>query len=824
MLQEGSDEPDLDAGLAAAFGPEVTLQESWTGQSVLVELARSVGAETRVVLPDPETTGDGGTTTVGGGGGTRYEFHGEIARGGMGVILRGRDNDLGREVAMKVLHPRHSGNRAMVQRFVEEAQIAGQLQHPGILQVYELGMQADRRPYFTMKLIKGKTLAELLEARNAPGDERRRFLSIFERICQTMAYAHARGVIHRDLKPANVMVGNFGEVQIVDWGLAKLIGRRAEGDAAVTIIQTTVAGGESMSGAVMGTPAYMPPEQARGEIDELDERSDVFALGAILCEVLTGRAPYEGPDALDDAREGRLDPALARLAESGADEELVALARCCLAADRRDRPRSAREASSRLGAYLASADERLRSSEMAAAEARAAAAQERRARRLILALAATVVLVIAGASAALISQQNERLKQMAANSQIANEHLASLTRLLEEARQAPVTNRGSSSWMALRAGGINIAALQARASLDEETRGRVDAFLDELSVADRDRRLIETIEEAVIVGATHTDAPSWVRMEAELRRAFSEWGLDLDQTTKEDIAARIRQSPMALQITDGLELWISTNMNLAMRGAGGFPEVEVPAWVAVLGEADPDEYRQRLRRQVWAVAPERSELDALADSAEFDQALPRTQSWLAVTYFRLGDAPSIDRMDRLYQRALTQHPDDFMLNFDYALALSHLGRTEPGRWKEAIGYFRAGLAIRPKTSGMWRWLGIAYRELSDLQQAIAALNQAIDLQGDHAATWVDLGRAKAADGDVDGAVEAYRRAIDLDENLGEAHCYFGLLHMEQGRLYEAYSALQKGHQAGSKDPTWEYPSAKWLSDCERRIAASIRQP
>jgi len=181
-------------------------------------------------------------------------------------------------------------------------------------------------------------------------------------------------------------------------------------------------------------------------------------------------------------------------------------------------------------------------------------------------------------------------------------------------------------------------------------------------------------------------------------------------------------------------------------------------------------------------------------------------------------------MDRLYQRALTQHPDDFMLNLDYALALSHLGRTEPGRWKEAIGYFRAGLAIRPQTSGMWRWLGIAYRELADFQQAIAALNQAIDLQDDHAATWVDLGRAKAANGDADGAFESYRRAIDLDDGLAEAHCYFGLLLMEQGRLFEAYTSLQKGHQAGSKDPTWEreHPSAKWLSECERRIAASIR--
>jgi serine/threonine protein kinase len=153
----------------------------------------------------------------------RYHLLGEVARGGMGAVLKGREVDLGRDIALKVLLEAHQGRVELVQRFVEEAQIGGQLQHPGIVPVYDLGQLADRRPYFTMKLVKGQTLAKLLAEREDPAHERPRFLGIFQQVCQGLAYAHARGVIHRDLKPGNVMVGAFGEVQVMDWGLAKVL-------------------------------------------------------------------------------------------------------------------------------------------------------------------------------------------------------------------------------------------------------------------------------------------------------------------------------------------------------------------------------------------------------------------------------------------------------------------------------------------------------------------------------------------------------------------------------------------------------------------------
>ena len=155
--------------------------------------------------------------------GDRYQLFGEIARGGMGAVLKGRDPDLGRDLAVKVLLEGHRDKPDLLRRFVEEAQIGGQLQHPGIVPVYELGTFADSRPYFTMKLVKGRTLSALLHERPNPQDDLHHFVGVFEQVCQTMAYAHARGVIHRDLKPTNVMVGGFGEVQVMDWGLAKVL-------------------------------------------------------------------------------------------------------------------------------------------------------------------------------------------------------------------------------------------------------------------------------------------------------------------------------------------------------------------------------------------------------------------------------------------------------------------------------------------------------------------------------------------------------------------------------------------------------------------------
>jgi serine/threonine-protein kinase len=280
----------------------------------------------------------------------------------MGCVLEGRDTRLGREVAVKVLLENHAGNGRLREHFAEEVRILGRLQHPGIVPVYETGAFPDGRPYFTMRLVNGQTLARLLAGRTGL-EGRPHFLKIFEQVCQAMAYAHSKGVIHRDLKPSNVMVGNFGEVQVMDWGLARAVVRGRRETATATDVGDTAEGETEnepgplplTEGPALGTPAYMAPEQAHGDIGRLDERTDVFGLGGILCEVLTGQPPYAGQDkqaVLAKARRADLADAFRRLDACGADQELLGLAKGCLAADPNDRPGDAGKLADAVTAYL----------------------------------------------------------------------------------------------------------------------------------------------------------------------------------------------------------------------------------------------------------------------------------------------------------------------------------------------------------------------------------------------------------------------------------------------------------------------------------------
>lgn len=333
----------------------------------------------------------------------RYDLIHEVGHGGIGVVYRSHDRIMRRELAIKVLRESYCDQPDARRRFFEEARVGSQLQHPAIVPVYELGWLDDRRPYFTMKLVEGHTLAKLLEDRSDIGQDLSRLVAVFDQVCQAMAYAHTQGVVHRDLKPTNIMVGAFGEVQVMDWGFAKVLTSPADGNATYRTGTQLVNGRHdgSQSGALMGTPAYMPPEQARGESNSIDARADVFALGAILCEILTGRPPYVGRSAEEvcgQAAAGDLSEARARLDHCGADHALRQLAQSCLAVDRDDRPFDAGVVASSMTAYLAESQERLHQAQLqqTAAETRAETAHakiktERSVRRLTMALAAALL-------------------------------------------------------------------------------------------------------------------------------------------------------------------------------------------------------------------------------------------------------------------------------------------------------------------------------------------------------------------------------------------------------------------------------------------------
>ena len=251
-------------------------------------------------------------------GGERYELRETLGEGGMGRVIRAYDRFLQRTVAMKLLR-REDFDEAALLKFLEEAQATAQLQHPNIVPIHDVGLDSHGRLFFTMREVEGSSLRDIL-IRLGEGHEEttRKFpltrrLQIFEQICYAVGFGHSRGVVHRDLKPDNIMVGPFGEVFVMDWGLAKIVGGPSgtSGDTTVRTARSTGDSERTMDGALAGTPHYMSPEQARGATSEVDGRSDVFALGAILFELVTLRHAFDGRSLetlLDSVKEARVAP------------------------------------------------------------------------------------------------------------------------------------------------------------------------------------------------------------------------------------------------------------------------------------------------------------------------------------------------------------------------------------------------------------------------------------------------------------------------------------------------------------------------------------
>lgn len=724
----------------------------------------------------------------------RYVIGAEIARGGMGMVVRVQDEAFDRPLAMKLMLSVGGEDR-----FLREARLTGRLQHPGIAPVQEMGRLEDGRPYFIMKLVQGDSLDVMLQRRDSVNQDLPRWLAMFAQMCQTLAYAHAQGIIHRDLKPANIMVGAFGEVQVMDWGLAKIL-KSSDGDPPVSaqvpadegISRSTWRDEATIGGAVMGTPAFMAPEQARGEIDNLDQRCDVFGLGGILAVILTGKPPFVSKDSVHTHRlamQGDLSEAFARLEICGADVDLVRLAKQCLAPDKQNRPVDARAVADAVAGYQAALQQRLKQAEIDRAAAlvkaeeetkrrqveHAKADAERKRRRALLALAAAVGILILGATGAFAWYQTDQARQeseLTVRAQYLNKEVAAALDDGEKRRRnlhARLANQKSVNELLSdidhwpnQLKEIQAAFQRARALadgapilLDESLAARLHTLEENVREDERNWDFGHACDEARLAAATML-AESIERGAAATLYPdiFAKAGLDIERGDIDTLVDKINQSSIRLIYLGALDHWAhvidAKDQRLLTR------------LFSVANRLDADPWRQAFRQlPVWN-SPQR--VQELADKVQLKNQSLNTLLSVVQRLPEKGQVPFL-------RKTLVAHPRDFWL-FAY---LGYLVKDP----LEREGCYRAALAIRPTSYFAHNNLALALQDKKELPEAALHLHQALDINPNFVPGHNNLGRVLADQRDFKGAIRHYHKALEISPAHYAARHNLALALMQQ---------------------------------------------
>jgi eukaryotic-like serine/threonine-protein kinase len=757
----------------------------------------------------------------------RYHVEALVGRGGIGLVLRARDAELDRPVAIKILHEHLLSDAEMVRRFVDEARIEGALEHPGVVPVHEMGRTPDGRPYFTMKLVEGETFAARLAARRSPAEDRLGFVSTFGTVCQIVGYAHARGVAHLDLKPSNILVGGFGEILVTDWGFAVAASRPA-------------AAGPARQDRIVGTPAYMAPEQARGELARIGPRSDVFALGAMLCEVLTGVPAYAGESASEillAASRAWLDDARKRLDGCGADAALVAVAQRCLAADPDERPADAGVIAEEIGRYVRSLDERARKLAIEAAEARTRAEAERRQRRLVVALAAVVLIAVVVGGGAWLWIERDRATRARDDDRLAASMAERIRILTERAREAPEPD--AATWDQLIAAARNAAEFARSRNLGTDVReklgGLAAATAAERAAAEQDSRTVASLAE---IHERLGDARVHQAKDLDYAAAFKSAGIDVETLGAEAAAARIAASPLRTRLVSALDDWAHSRTQ-----AGRADHAQ--ELVAIANLVDRDQWRTRVRTAVSA--RDVAALEALAADPARSAESAESQVLLAASLKRLGRPQlAVDVLESVERT----HPGDYDVHHE--LGMLYRDATPP-RLQDAVRHFSMGLALRPKSSHAVVDLAQVFLQAGDLPAAERLLGEASRLDPAYAPAWHYLGSVETLRREWEAAERFLRKASELDpgwahsratlagvlRELGrlddavaelrtvlarhpgfaEAWCDLGKVLIDQGKFAEGRECLRKGHELGkARGAGWTHPSGNWIAEADALIA------
>jgi serine/threonine-protein kinase len=863
---------DARAGLAAAAGPAV-LETLWALQDADVQ--HSLGALPGAAGPTlPETTAYHPQARG------RYTLTQLHARGGIGQVWRARDADLGRDVALKEPRPDQAGSPALLARLLEEARITGQLEHPGIVPVYELARHPrDGRPFYTMRFVKGRTLAEAardFHARRRAGQaealELRELLGAFVAVCNAVAYAHSRGVLHRDLKGQNVVLGDFGEVVVLDWGLAKLIG---EGGGTVLGEPVAVEPGsreDTVQGQVLGTPGFMAPEQAAGDAGRVDRRTDVYGLGALLYQVLTGEPPFSGADTRDVLRKVVHEaPAAPRALWPGVSAALEAVCLKALAKGPEQRYATARQVADEVRHWLADEPVAAYPDPVVTRLGR----WGRRHRPLVTAAAALLVALVAALAAGtvLLGEANARTEQARREAEgqrdLARENFDKARQAVDDYFVQVSENKLLKSPLPglqpLRKELLESAlkyyrgfaeqhqddpAVQAALAQAYHRVGRITEEVgtkaEALTALQRARDLYE-----MLTRARPDDAP----LANELANCYSEIGILQSQTGQPADGLRSLEQAVALggTLTRNHPDVATYRYDLAtiyrrlahvqkLHGKADDAVASLHHSLALLDDLARSDPRsvpyQVARAAAWnnlglvhtfggqtraALEADRRALEIWERLDRENPGEPEVQNGLAATSGNLG-----------WMLSLRDHPTEALAAYERALAV----REKMARENPKVGQYQTEWArILTSLGSLYQTLDQPARARQSFEQAVAIRvkllgdNPATDLQMDLAWTYTQFGNLVIATGQADEASRLYRQALDLATKLmatdsadptllyivSATHGGLGRVYSKEGRPAEALQSLREALAAldrvSSTDLNVLYDRACWLALC-----------